>query len=97
MRFGPYATPGDPYNGTLISEPTYYNNEEAVIHIKGGPVTVHGTYKGRYTGNFWFDAIGGDESAKYEGWSTYYGDVFNSRFVNGILQYLLETHGILFL
>ena len=34
MRFGPYATPGDPYNGTLISEPTYYNNEEAVIHIK---------------------------------------------------------------
>jgi hypothetical protein len=83
MQFGPYTTNGDPYDGTLISQNTY-PNDEAVIHIKGGPVTVHGTFKGRYTivtsGQ---DGIGGNESAIHEGWSTYYRDAWNSAYAGG--------------
>lgn len=83
MRFGPYTTNSNPYDGTLVSQTTY-PNEEAVIHIKGGPVTVHGTFKGRYTVvTSGHDAIDGNETAIHEGWSTYYRDAWNSRFAGG--------------
>ena len=86
MIFGPFTTPGDPYNGTLISDDSY-QNEEAVIHIKGGPVTVHGSFNGRYTVvTSGFDATGGNESARAQGWATYYRDAWNSGFAGGTNQ-----------
>ena len=64
MIFGPHTTPGDNYDGTLINSTDYPYLDEAVIYIKGGPVTVHGTYKGRYTiVTSGYDSVGNNEKA----------------------------------
>ena len=82
MRFGAYQT-ANPYNGTLVSE-TFYPLSRAVIHVKGGPARVHGTYKGAYTVvTSGFDAVSGNEDALYDGWSTYRRDAWNSIFQTG--------------
>jgi hypothetical protein len=82
MRFGPTET-SHYYTGTLLND-TIYPNEEAVIHIRGGPVRVHGIFNGRYTVvTSGFDAIDGNINAQYEGWSTYYRDAWISIMAQG--------------
>ncbi|MBC8311685.1 MAG: hypothetical protein H8E72_05220, partial [Candidatus Marinimicrobia bacterium] len=88
----PFSTPGNPYNGTLISQTTY-QNEEAVIYIKGGPVTVHGSYRGRYTVvTSGFDVIDGNGEAMSQGWTTYYRDAWIYRFAGGSHTNFNTTH-----
>lgn len=36
-------------NSTMISNEYYFPTQPTAIYIKGGPVLVHGTYKGKYT------------------------------------------------
>ena len=40
---------GDSPNSTELTTVSYFPSEPVAIYIKGGPVLVHGTFKGRYT------------------------------------------------
>ena len=88
------------YNGTQIDE-TLIPWTEGVIYVKGGPVTVHGTYNGRYTvvTSGW-DEKGNDPSAQYEGWSTYYRNAWptanntHGRALNGTTLENLGYNGL---
>jgi hypothetical protein len=66
--------------GNLIEQTvqSYPEGTEVIIYVKGGPVRVHGTFKGAYTvvTSGW-DAVGGNNCldagcAGYDGYSTYY-------------------------
>ena len=70
----PYANGGNLIEDAIKNPP----NNEAVIYIKGGPVRVHGVYKGRYTlVTSGYDVVGGhneialETNALYNGWATY--------------------------
>lgn len=68
----------DYLDGGQLIQNDFVSAEEAVIHIKGGPVRIHGEYDGRFTVvTSGFDVVGGNNDAKYNGWSTYKRHAWN--------------------
>ena len=68
----------DYIDGGQLIQNDFINAEEAVIHVKGGPVRIHGEYDGRFTVvTSGFDVVGGNGDAIYDGWSTYKRHAWN--------------------
>jgi len=68
----------DYVDGGQLIQDEFVSADEAVIHIRGGPVRIHGKYDGRFTVvTSGFDVVGGNDDAGYDGWSTYKRHAWN--------------------